>query len=162
MELTLLEKDEEDDYLDDLPGYSDRGRLIVKVIWGGERVIDDWYGPWDYEVLDYDPDSCIMWINEGIGLDFFLRDVDFPDEGTYLITNIHGQYFRGEWGYTDDDEEWYWDDPVKTNRDTLLDDILEWENLIRQNNPIMAPPNNNPACGHLAWLVWMNNKPSGE
>ena len=61
------------------------------------------------EVLDYDSDSSIFWIQEGVGFDYWFDSYcDFPeylDEGFFVIEGITGEYIRGEGGW-DDDEEW--------------------------------------------------------
>lgn len=149
-----------DEELEELPNYSCRGRILVKVIWNGMRPGELYRGSsqWDFEVLDYDGDTSIMWMSEGIGIEWFLKDdVTFPEEGTYLLTNVYGHYTRGDGWSSDDDEEWYCDDPMKTDQNELDQNTRVWENYIREINPIMAPPALNPACVHHAYLVWCNN-----
>jgi hypothetical protein len=86
-----------------LPKYSDKGRILFAVY----PVPNE---PPQYEVFDYDSDSSVCWIHEGIGCDYFLAnyvDLDIELEGMYVMEGVHGYYYRGNWSYgEDDDEEW--------------------------------------------------------
>ena len=103
IEFITLTNDEEPE--PEYPKYSDEGRILVR-----------YYGPnagtvyrHEIDVLDYDGDSSLMWVNEGMGFDYFLDEyIDFEEPGVYVIEEISGMYFRGDWSYgEDDDEEWY-------------------------------------------------------
>jgi hypothetical protein len=98
-EITLLaDTEEEFEY----PRYSDPGRILVCI----EPPDTDVYRFY-YEVLDYDGDSCVFFIQEGTGFEYWLDDyLDIEQPGIYVIEGITGSYIRGEWGFTDDDEEW--------------------------------------------------------
>ncbi len=85
----------------DLPPYSTPGCLLVEVIGA-----DEMSGKWMYEVLGYDDNIAVFWINEGVGFDRWLDGhMDFPVPGIYLIEGISGEYVKGHW-MTDDLEEW--------------------------------------------------------
>lgn len=89
-----------DDY--QLPKYSDPGRILVEIY----AVPGDYYR-YDIEVLDYDFDSSVFWIVEGTGFDWwFDENIDLDLPGFYVIEGITGRYFKGTWGFDDDDEEW--------------------------------------------------------
>lgn len=89
----------------DLPKYSDRGRILVRVL---GPCFSQVYNH-EYEVLDYD--GSAFWISEGAGFDYWLDEmVVFPGPGLYLIEGIVGAYIRGDWAWgEDDDEEWEWE-----------------------------------------------------
>ena len=96
----FLEENDETDYQNELPKYSDPGRMLV-TIWGPcqTRVYK-----YEYEVFDYDQDSCVWWINEGEGFDYWLsNEIEFPGLGTFVIEGIIGQYHKGNWSYGEDD-----------------------------------------------------------
>lgn len=87
---------------DKLPHYGDPGRILVDV-----HKESDSFTKLGYDILDYDRDSGVYWINEGVGFEYWLEGhVDFPRPGRYLIEDIRGRYYRGTWGFDDDDEEW--------------------------------------------------------
>jgi hypothetical protein len=86
------------------PPYGKPGRILVRI--GSENERKPGVYRWDAEVLDYDSDSGVFWINEGTGFDYWLDGCDFPGPGVYVIEGIKGTYIRGEWGFTDDEEEW--------------------------------------------------------
>lgn len=94
------------------PPYSTPGRVLVRVS-PRETVYKH-----TYEVLSYDDDTGVFWVNEGIGFDYFFDNyVDFKsilagaDEGVFVVEGIKGEYIRGRgWISGDvceeDDEEW--------------------------------------------------------
>jgi hypothetical protein len=87
-----------------LPTYADKGRILF---WFDPSAEDDGE---QFEVLDWDGDSAVMWLNEGVGCDYALNeffDLDIELAGVYVLEDIYGVYYRGSsWG-DDDDEEWY-------------------------------------------------------
>jgi len=86
-----------------LPRYSDPGWLLVEIF----SCTDCGVYRYDIEVLGYDNESSVMWINEGVGFDYWMDQyVDLEEPGVYLIQGITGTYFRGDGWSTDDDEEW--------------------------------------------------------
>ncbi len=72
-----------------LPQYSDPGSILVWV-----SVHPDEPAEQDrlvLDVLDYDADSSVFWINEGVGIDCWLREhVTFPHTGMFLVIAIRG------------------------------------------------------------------------
>lgn len=93
------------------PAYSKRGDAIIDILEGG-----------DVEVVDYDPDSSIFWIEEGEGWDFWVDDnCGSLAPGRYLISGIRGTYHLGDyWGSVDDDVSWGFKSIEPTSRETLL------------------------------------------
>lgn len=87
------------------PSYSTPGWMLVEVC----RVAREPRPLYRYEVevLAYDCDSSVFWINEGVGFDWWIdENVDLELPGFYVIEGITGTYYRGTWGVDDDDEEW--------------------------------------------------------
>ncbi|MER9496303.1 hypothetical protein NKI86_31565, partial [Mesorhizobium sp. M0320] len=71
--------------------------------------------------LDYDGDTSVFWINEGTGFDYWLDGhFDLPGPGRYLISDVTGHYHRGDWGFTEDEEEWEIGLITRTELDTLV------------------------------------------
>lgn len=100
-EIALDEPEEKYEY----PSYSDPGSLLVKVL----TILNGtgYCGRYELEVIEFDCDSSLMWLNEGIGIDYWLQDaVDFDKPGYYVIEGVTGTYYRGDGYTTDDDEEW--------------------------------------------------------
>lgn len=84
------------------PTYDTPGRILVH-FWG---VVDDRFRKYECEVLDYDADSSVCWINEGVGFDYWLDNhAEFTEPGHYVIEGITGQYIRGDWAWGEDDDE---------------------------------------------------------
>ena len=96
--LYVTQDTEEQEYTP--PSYSDLGYMIVKVDKEAANYLDDMY-----EVIE--ATGCTFWISEGVGYEYWLKEYcEFPSSGAYKIGNIKGRYIRGDWGFTDDDEEW--------------------------------------------------------
>ena len=99
---------EAEDY--ELPSYREIGKIVVEVL----GKVDTSYHPgWAWEIDRYSYDGSAFWINEGMGIDYFINDYigdDIPGPGIWTIEHIHGEYIKGDWGFTDDDEDWYWGD----------------------------------------------------
>lgn len=102
-ELAELTEQEEEDYKP--PKYSDKGNLLVYLEPTPLR-----HYRYDVTPVDYNGHSSIGYIVEGMGFEYWFDSyIDLDLEGWYVIEGIHGIYHRGEWGYTDDDEEWHFD-----------------------------------------------------
>lgn len=109
---------EPDDY--EPPRYGTRGRILFRM----KRYVQS--EP-EVEVLDYDGNSSIFWLEEGMGIEYYLKNemnaLDLPD-GNYLVAG-YGVYIRGmDWRQSpepyDDDEEWYFNMvPIPTKMETL-------------------------------------------
>ena len=94
---------EEDDLLEGktLPKYSTLGRIFVHVIGPCSAGVYQY----EYDVLDYDSDTSVFWINEGEGFDYWLdTHCIFPNIGMFIIEGINGCYIRGNWSYGEDDD----------------------------------------------------------
>lgn len=98
----------------DLPSYQTKGNLVFKYqIDGDDLFLEEYY---------YDPETSIFWITEGLGLDYFVKNFvehPFEDGKWYTIEGIHGMYIRGDWGFTDDDEEWYYDSVREATKEEI-------------------------------------------
>jgi hypothetical protein len=112
-EFDITEVPRDDDSEDfRLPGYSQKGRYLIEVVdINPERSATSYR--FVIEESSYDPDSAAFWINEGVGIEFWadghLDETHIPSPGWYVIYGIHGAYIKGEWGHTDDEEEWDFD-----------------------------------------------------
>lgn len=85
------------------PAYNVPGRILVHYI--GPSAISVYR--YECEVLDYDSDTSVFWIREGTDFSFWLDTyAEFTEPGHYVFEGITGEYIRGEWGYSEDDEEW--------------------------------------------------------
>jgi hypothetical protein len=99
-----------------LPKYSDEGRILFEVLSIDPDSKYSKYSKYEIEVIDWDEDSSVFWIREGVGFDYFINErYNFTEPGFYLIENIYGEYYKGDWGYDEDTEEWYSDEPIKLN-----------------------------------------------
>jgi hypothetical protein len=85
------------------PSYSTPGRILV--LYHGPAAMR--YGKHECEVLDHDYDTSVFYIGEGMGMEYWLDEhIEFPAPGHYVIEGIKGEYIKGDWGFTEDDEEW--------------------------------------------------------
>lgn len=82
-----------------------------------------------FEVLDYNDDTSVFWLNEGIGFNYFFENyTDYAsklEKGRYVMT-VCGEYIKGmTWRESpepyDDDEEWT---VVKEAEKTTLETLL--------------------------------------
>lgn len=99
------------------PKYSTEGRILFQV--EGAATEDP-----EITVIDWDDNSAVFWLNEGIGIDYFLKHivkVEFDQDGFYLLQNVYGEYYRGDGWETDDDEEWYYGNIIRVDPDFRLD-----------------------------------------
>lgn len=114
-EIELAEDLDDEDYNGELPSGDKEGYIIVRVEHGEVdddgnilNSINDLYSSkWEYDVIEYDSDSAVFWITEGIGLDYFLDQyVDFPRPGIYKISGITVHWTKDYYGEVDEDWEW--------------------------------------------------------
>ena len=99
-EFLIVDEPEEEP---ELPKYSDPGNILVLV--SGQK-------PEEIEVMGYDSGSSVLWLQEGMGVEYWVRGlaVTWAAPGYYMITGVKGEYIRGD-GYTiDDDEDWEFDE----------------------------------------------------
>lgn len=101
---------------DDLPKYSDPGRILVLV---SGTLVDE------MEVMWSDSSGSTMWMEEGMGCGYWVKEVfrpmDFGAPGYFIIEGITGTYTKGEWGFTEDEEEWEY----KSVRPATFEDLDE-------------------------------------
>ena len=91
------------------PSYSDRGRILINVLGPGDG--GPYCGRYELVVHGYDADSAVMWLEEGIGIEYWINeDIEIWIPGWYVIEGVHGVYTRGDGWTTDDDEDWYYDE----------------------------------------------------
>lgn len=83
------------------PSNNTPGRILVVIHGSGETGVYRW----EAEVLDYDDDTAVYWINEGVGFDDFFDSIDFPGEGVWVVSDITVTWRRGDGWSTDDSEE---------------------------------------------------------
>jgi hypothetical protein len=90
----------------ELPRYETPGRILV-CLWPPDTK----YYEYEVDVLDWDQDSCVFWINEGVGFDWWFSHhvaLELPESpGYFVLEGIKG-YFYTHWGPNgrEDDEEW--------------------------------------------------------
>lgn len=101
---------------DDLPKYSDPDRILVLV---SGTLVDE------MEVIWHDSSASTFWIKENTGCDYWMREAfrprDFGAPGYWVIEGITGEYIKGEWGFTDDEEEFEY----KSIRPATFEDLDE-------------------------------------
>jgi hypothetical protein len=101
------------------PPYGKPGRILVQVTDIGDPYLKPEF---EYEILDYDSDTSVFWLNEGGMFDYtFDTQGLFIREGRFLIERAVGTYYRGDGWTTDDDESWEFSKPVPTDMDALPD-----------------------------------------
>jgi hypothetical protein len=87
------------------PAYGTPGWVLVQVV-----EVNPPGSVYRYTIEEsaVDTEHSPYWIQEGVGIDFWL-DHCGPDDltvGWWVFECVVGTYFKGEWGYTDDDEDW--------------------------------------------------------
>lgn len=96
----------EDDYQP--PRITTPGRILFQLI-----SIDQNKSPtyrYETEVLDYDGDTGVFWISEGVGFDYWFDwMIDLQEPGFYVLEGVRGHWIRGDGWTTDDDEKWEFD-----------------------------------------------------
>ena len=110
MEFTIIDEDGDQNHYEP-PSYGIPGRLLIRVYDTNEEPSDGIN--WEYTVIDYDGDSSIFWLNEHGMFDWYLEDIDFTEPGAYYFEKVVGYYTKGDWGFTEDEEEWKFSDPIR-------------------------------------------------
>ncbi len=89
------------------PSYKDPGALLVEIYHVyPEGLRPGYHTLYELEVHEHSGGCCSL-IQEGEGFDYWINghlDVELP--GFYVIQGITGTYFRGEWGFSDDDVDY--------------------------------------------------------
>lgn len=115
------EHDPADDW--EPPPYSKPGRILVEVL--SISRVNPRIVSYEVEILDYDGDSSVFWLQEGGYMDYWIQDkfdFDYPD--SYVIEGITGEYIRGDGYSTDDDERWYHERVRKATVDEIMFECL--------------------------------------
>ncbi len=65
---------------------------------------------YDSNITVLEHTGCVIYIQQGIGIDYFLENYVDMDEittsGLYVVDGIIGTYYKGDGWSTDDDEKW--------------------------------------------------------
>lgn len=87
------------------PKYSDEGWILFEVYHIYPK------NQYEIEILDYDHDSSVFWLQEGMGISYWINHtIKVEQTGIYMMEGVHGYYYRGDWSYGEDDtEEWYFE-----------------------------------------------------
>ena len=104
----------------DPPSRKTPGRILVRVGPTGSTVYRH-----EYEVLDYDGDSSVHWIVDGVGFDYWLDQCAFPGDGVYVIEDITVSVSRVDGWETDDEEDWNWAEPRPATPDEIASEALK-------------------------------------
>jgi hypothetical protein len=104
----LIFTESKEDY--QLPSMTDKGDIIVHIT----GKVEDGYneGDWIIENYTYDHSTSPFWINEGMGVDYFISNYvgdNIPSIGYWTIENITGYYIRGDGWEIEDTEEYEWE-----------------------------------------------------
>lgn len=82
--------------------YNTPGKILFKYTAANEQ--------YDSDIEIVDNSGCTIYIQEGIGFDYFLENyVDMEKitaSGLYVVDGIIGTYYKGDGWTTDDDETW--------------------------------------------------------
>lgn len=95
----------------DFPSYRDPGRVFFEIqhVYRCNSKPFSWRR-YEIEVIDHDGDSSVYWLNEGMGVEYWLQGlIDLDEPGFYVVEGVTGEYIRGDGWTTDDDEEWYFE-----------------------------------------------------
>lgn len=86
----------------DMPKYSDVGMAIIEI-----ENIDRSENPiYRYSVVCHYNDGCTWLIGEGMGFQYWVNScLEFEREGFFVIEDIVGYYYRGDWSWGEDDDE---------------------------------------------------------
>lgn len=104
----------------ELPKYSDPGRVLFR--WYRDPEFAHQADGFCCEVYDYDADSCLFWMYEGVGVNYILENcLDLEQEGWYVAEGITGALIRYTSDLDDVDEEWYFDGCIRYATDEEID-----------------------------------------
>ena len=102
----LIFKENKQDY--ELPSLKEKGYIIVKIT----GKVEEGYYKDDWIIENYSYDGSAFWINEGMGVDYFINSFvcdDIPDIGFWTIEGITGSFTKGDGWEIDDEEDWEWE-----------------------------------------------------
>ena len=132
-ELTFSEDEEE--YV--LPSYGTKSNIIFKILSIDDNITENErhiYNRYEIEILAYDSGAGAFWLNEGIGIEYWINfEVDIPQDASegsvWVIEGVYGEYSRGEWGFTDGNEYWYYDKIRPASAQEILDYPSEYPDV---------------------------------
>lgn len=121
----------------ELPSLSTPGRIFVEVF---SIIHEKHKKSYDLEILDYDHDTAVFWLDEGGFPDYWIGDeCDFETPGHYVIEGIAGDFYKGDGWMTDDDMRFHYESIRKATVDEIvagyLDAKLTVDDII--DSPIM-------------------------
>lgn len=111
---TLVEHDPEDEREGEYtpPLLSDRGCILVEVV-DVDLKEQAYLSRFTIENTQYDTESSVFWIVEEVGIQYWMEqrldETHVPGPGWYVIEGIYGTFYKGDWGYTEDEIEWEFD-----------------------------------------------------
>lgn len=88
------------------PPYGKAGWVLAEIVDNADG--SSAFGCYVVEESAVDTEASTFWIVEGTGVEFWVNEFA-PDDlapGWYVWEPVTGHYFRGDWGVTDDEEEW--------------------------------------------------------
>jgi hypothetical protein len=64
---------------------------------------------------NYDLDTGVFWLNEGMGISYFLSAYleETPGPGWWVFPKLAGVWIQGDGYSTDDDEDWEISEPLR-------------------------------------------------
>jgi len=123
MTIHLNQPTDEEDGGYPFPKYSDPGRIMFAVDTSPPDLLGRAYDiAYELVVIDYDEMTCVHWINEAEGFEYWLLHQlhnDLPHmDGLYVVEGIVGHYHRGDSSYGEDDTVTWKYDRVRPATDT--------------------------------------------
>jgi hypothetical protein len=86
-----------------LPEYESRGRILFR-FW---NIANE---PYEIEMLDYDLDSSVLFLSQGLGVEYFLKHeirLELELDGVYVMEGVYGECWESYLGGCD--EVWHFD-----------------------------------------------------
>lgn len=111
-----------------LPAYGDKGWVMIEILqqFSPEEQKEHHLPRYEIGGTAYDIENSPYWINEGVGVEYWARDMipdgAFEGAGWYVFEGVRGQYYKGTFGFDDDDEEWEFDN----FRRATVEEVLEF------------------------------------
>lgn len=107
MQLKILQDEDSEEYK--MPHRSKKGWIEFEIYHVYVNPIS--YVKYELDVIDADLDSAVAWINEGVGIDYFINEyIDLALPGKYRVEGVTCEYYRGyrsDYFFGEDDDEEY-------------------------------------------------------